>query len=948
MARGRQLTGLTRLVTIVAGLGLACLFAFTPAANAGLTGRDADPVVLKGSQLQTLAGIDPGLLVAFSYDGGWQQVPVQVDERKVINMRTLYPVSSQANQGYVTNVNTGFNLEVYADAGTLVGADTDTTVDANDEITFMAKDTGLIAPVDSDPAAVVARSGVQFEVDDPLTGDTSYLYLYRSDGSLSPGAGRQYVNYSPSLDNGSYLTGYDYFFPLTATPPALGFNHENSTVTTSDYSTHSSDRWIDDQLKINAGAATGADILDRNKVAFSPGYCGRTENTFTGTSTLLGSDSGEGSFIINKSGPVRAIRAYIGANSGPYTQREQIFYQSREDDRVFLRVHAIPSVMAFADYSPAASGMTYRSSVYPTGVPVDGVPDIVSVPGYQDPRDLTGLPYPNAGTGTSAWEQMTGPQGTVDIVSRLSTNISNVAVTAYYLDNSHPSTAYDSSKSAGDVTYQCTGDGTAYGSSGLSVRVSIPIGTDIPNTDPRSTSKDLSVDQVRFFGGPGGDAAQAENRKSRVDTPMQVTAARHLRAPNPAPQLSPSNFDFGSLEVSQGAGTTKDFTLTNGGFYDLSVGPAALTGAGIEKTADTCSNQTIPGGGTCSIQLRFDPSSAGPVSGSLSLPSQSYYPDGNTVHPTQSATLTGVGVADPAPTITPATFDFGTMEIGTGPGAIKTFVVKNESFLPLALGTVTRTGDTTQFPVSGNQCSNVTLGAHLSCNYGVRFNPGTVGGKALSIVVPDSLGQVVATASLTGTGTPSSTPTGPTGPTGGTTGPTGTTEPTGPTGPTGGTTGPTGATEPTGPTGPTGGTTGTTTGVTGPTGTTTGSTGAATGSTGTTTGPTGTTTGSTGTTTTGPTGPTTTGATGPTTTGPTGPIGPTEPTRPTGPIGPTGPSAACARAVHNLKVARKKVDQASRTLKKAGSKKQKATARKRLTGLRKSAKRAAAAKDRAC
>ncbi len=33
----------------------------------------------------------------------------------------------------------------------------------------------------------------------------------------------------------------------------------------------------------------------------------------------------EGAFIVNKSGPVRALRAYIGANSGPYTGRLHVF-----------------------------------------------------------------------------------------------------------------------------------------------------------------------------------------------------------------------------------------------------------------------------------------------------------------------------------------------------------------------------------------------------------------------------------------------------------------------------------------------------------------------------------------------------------------------------------------------------------------------------------------------
>ena len=52
-----------------------------------------------------------------------------------------------------------------------------------------------------------------------------------------------------------------------------------------------------------------------------------------------------------------------------------IFYDRREDIRTNLRVHAIPGIMDFFDYSPAASGMTYRNNLNPAGVTIDGDPD---------------------------------------------------------------------------------------------------------------------------------------------------------------------------------------------------------------------------------------------------------------------------------------------------------------------------------------------------------------------------------------------------------------------------------------------------------------------------------------------------------------------------------------------------------------------------------------------
>ena len=118
-------------------------------------------------------------------------------------------------------------------------------------------------------------------------------------------------------------------------------------------------------ITVKAGTATGADIVDRHKALFAPGYCGRSEDTF---------NDAEGAFIANVVGPLRAIRSYIGANSGPYTQRTHVFYDQREDILTDLRVHAIPSVMDFWDYSPAASGMRYTNDRNLSGVIVDGEP----------------------------------------------------------------------------------------------------------------------------------------------------------------------------------------------------------------------------------------------------------------------------------------------------------------------------------------------------------------------------------------------------------------------------------------------------------------------------------------------------------------------------------------------------------------------------------------------
>jgi hypothetical protein len=280
------------------------------------------------------------------------------------------------------------------------------------------------------------------------------------------------VRYSFQLLSGAYKQTYRF---------QDGPNPENSLVTGAYYRHHFSDRWTSDRIQVTAPGSSGADILDRHKALFAPGNCVRSENTF---------NDQEGAFITNKVGPVRAIRSYIGANSGPNTQRDHVFYDRREDLRTYLRVHAIPSIMDFMDYSAAATGMTYRNDLNQSGLTIDGTPET-----------------PTAGA--QAWEQVTGPQGSITHVGLLQTTFATPGLTSYYLDDSTP-----------PVT-QCTGDGAAIGSSGLHLQGGIPC------TDPQlGCSARLTGIRVMYFGPPGATAAGATTLRNGVVQPLATTALR--------------------------------------------------------------------------------------------------------------------------------------------------------------------------------------------------------------------------------------------------------------------------------------------------------------------------------------------------------------------------------------------------------------------------------------
>jgi hypothetical protein len=440
-------------------VGSAVLAGCNGDAGTQLWRRDLDPVVLTGAQVTDLVGTAPGDVVAFRWNTalpGWQQVPVQADERHVEYLTKL-------RNGTGTS---GPQALAYSDPGANAGADPVATFDANDEIAFMTDDTGGRAPSGTgDPSGVVAASGVRVTVTDPLAevdgnrgGGLGYVYLFeRSSGALSPGAGLDYVDYD--------------FDPADPSGHA-----EDSTVTSDRYSTHFSARWTRDQLRIGAGV----DILDRHRNLFAAGVCTRSEDTFS---------AGAGGYATNVDGPVRVIRSYLGANSGTYTQREHIFYRGAERVQTFLRVHAIPGILDFYDYSAAAIGMRYSSSSTPAGVVIDGVPDSV-------------------GSAAPTWEAVTGSGGALISTTAQVTDISGMAVQSYYTDDATPPFT------------QCTGDAFEYGASGTAITSAIP------NTDPTLSGSvhNLTATRWNLYVRPQDDLS-VDWRVANLTTPVTVAIA---------------------------------------------------------------------------------------------------------------------------------------------------------------------------------------------------------------------------------------------------------------------------------------------------------------------------------------------------------------------------------------------------------------------------------------
>ena len=405
---------------------IAVLLSSLAAAQADPLDRPADPVVLSGALTDALRGVPPGEVVAFRYAAGaWAQVPVQVDERFVVDYAQVY--------NGVGGDGRGFSALAYADAGTFTGPDPDPGLDADDEVVVMAADAGDRAPRGSAPPGL-ASDPVEVQLA-RRDGRRAYVYLGRQSGGLDPAAGADYVRYRFRLAAGTYRDDYAI---------ARGPNPEDTDVVTDAYARHFSDRWVSDEMRVGGGP----DLLDRFQVFYGERNgtptCARTEDTFSG---------GEGAFVTNKDGPVRAIRVYVGANSGPLTERAHVFYARREDVITTLRVHAIPSIHDVVDYEPGL-GLRYTNNLLAGFLDVDGAPD-ADVP-----------------AGDPAWEAVTGAAGTVVSTYVTDTTLPGLQTGFYRKD--------DASATA------CTGDRRPIGMSGV-------YATPLPCTDPT-----LSVDECQL------------------------------------------------------------------------------------------------------------------------------------------------------------------------------------------------------------------------------------------------------------------------------------------------------------------------------------------------------------------------------------------------------------------------------------------------------------------
>lgn len=470
--------------------------------------RPSDPIVLTGSKLPKLLGSSPRHIVGFAWDGSdWHQIPVQVDERDLVSPGQIYHLPPSA---YPTlyGTSTPYKIPVYTPPATTDATyqstptytppDSNPNLDGDDEVAFLASDTGSKATAAAGvPDGVVASTWQEVTATDPLhAGQIGYVYLFRSNTLTGGSGGTTGVQYEFSLSAGDYLS--EYRMANGALPPnnSWGFNPEDSTIQTPFYTQNYADRWLNDALTMPGVGSSGSDLLDRSKYFATSQGCSRTEDTFDGA------DTGEGAFVVNIVGPVRAIRSYLGANSFKFTAATDVFYPRREDTTIELRGHAgMPGFGQSDDWTTGMTGLTYSDPAN-VDLPIDGVPDAFT-------------PITSAAGDTTQparWQLVRSPAGAVVTTRTVATSISDLVESSTYRDDVNPATP------------PCTGDGSYWGEAGFTT---VSPTQSVPATDPTltATPETYVAQRFRYFTSADTTRSDAAELDARARNPIVTTIA---------------------------------------------------------------------------------------------------------------------------------------------------------------------------------------------------------------------------------------------------------------------------------------------------------------------------------------------------------------------------------------------------------------------------------------
>jgi hypothetical protein len=210
-----------------------------------------------------------------------------------------------------------------------------------------------------------------------------------------------------------------------------------------------------------------------------------------------------------------------------------------------------------------------------------------------------------------------------------------------------------------------------------------------------------------------------------------------------APTVSPPSIAFGNVPV--GGSAIIPVTVTNTAQVPLSF-LFRVVGAGFSfiPSVPTLCPSPLPPAATCSVAVRFAPTTAGPFTGTFEVDG-----GGGTTPRLVNAALSGTGSGGSAPvaSLSSGTLTFTAQAVGTTSPA-QLVVLTNGGTAPLDITSIAIAGD---FGYTG--CGfPLTLAPGASCTFSVTFSPIANGTRTGSITITDNAAGSPHVVNLVGTG----------------------------------------------------------------------------------------------------------------------------------------------------------------------------------------------------
>jgi hypothetical protein len=306
--------------------------------------------------------------------------------------------------------------------------------------------------------------------------------------------------------------------------------------------------------------------------------------------------------------------------------------------------------------------------------------------------------------------------------TNISSNLPNAPANSVVVDPNDANTLYVAMDTGVYVTAQVTTCATA---NCWSI-----YGTSLPNAP--------IVELAAAAAMPTGDGRVGELRAATYGRGVwQIPLLTASTAAQASISLSAMALTFGTQAVAT-ASAPQTITVTNTGNAPLTV--SLVTTTGDFNETDTCTAAPIAVNLTCSIQVRFLPTTMGNRSGVLTV-------YGNVSGGQATATLSGIGGAAAAVVLDPISLTFPATTINAT-SSVQNITISNTGSTSVTLQTPSIVG--ADFKITADTCG-VSLGPSVGCTVSIAFTPTASGARSGTFTITDDNGTQ--TASLSGIGT---------------------------------------------------------------------------------------------------------------------------------------------------------------------------------------------------